>query len=81
MPPEPAFIMGLLLGVFGLLLIQLYGRRRAKKAVGQVVDHRLVQENQRLSGEVDDLHARLAVLEEIATDPAQRTSREIEKLR
>lgn len=41
----------------------------------------LLAENDRLSREVADLHARLHVLERIATDPAQRTVREIEALR
>jgi hypothetical protein len=35
----------------------------------------------RLVGEVDRLGERLRVLERIATDPAERTAREIESLR
>jgi hypothetical protein len=41
----------------------------------------LKQENERLNGKVDRLEERLAVLERIATDPAERTAREIEALR
>ena len=41
----------------------------------------LGNENARLVGEVNRLGERLAVLERIATDPAQRTAREIELLR
>lgn len=41
----------------------------------------LKQENERLTGKVDRLEERLAVLERIATDPAERTAREIEALR
>lgn len=41
----------------------------------------LTGENERLCGQVDRLEKRLAVLERIATDPAERTSREIESLR
>ncbi|HZF94939.1 MAG TPA: hypothetical protein VEZ20_08710 [Allosphingosinicella sp.] len=41
----------------------------------------LGNENARLVGEVNRLGARLAVLERIATDPAERTAREIELLR
>lgn len=41
----------------------------------------LVAENQRLTREVEQLHDRIAVLERIVTDPADRTAREIERLR
>ena len=41
----------------------------------------LKQENERLNGKVDRLEERLSVLERIATDPAERTAREIEALR
>lgn len=42
---------------------------------------RLTQENQQLRQIVDRLEERTAVLERIATDPAERTAREIEALR
>ena len=41
----------------------------------------LSDENARLKGQVGRLEERLAVLERIATDPAERTAREIEQLR
>ncbi len=41
----------------------------------------LAQENEVLKLTVDRLEERLAVLERIATDPAERTAREIESLR
>lgn len=41
----------------------------------------LAAENGRLKGQVGRLEERLAVLERIATDPADRTAREIEQLR
>jgi hypothetical protein len=41
----------------------------------------LTEENERLRAQLGRLEARLAVLERIATDPAERTAREIEKLR
>ncbi|HEX8514098.1 MAG TPA: hypothetical protein VF688_13445 [Allosphingosinicella sp.] len=41
----------------------------------------LSRENAGLRGKVDRLEERLSVLERIATDPAQRTAREIESLR
>ena len=41
----------------------------------------LTDENTALKGQVGRLEERLAVLERIATDPAERTAREIEQLR
>ncbi|KQN00063.1 hypothetical protein [Sphingomonas sp. Leaf226] len=38
-------------------------------------------ENERLTGQVSRLEERIAVLDRIATDPAERTAREIEALR
>jgi len=41
----------------------------------------LTSENERLTGQVSRLEERIAVLEKIATDPAERISREIDALR
>jgi len=41
----------------------------------------LSAENERLTGQISRLEERLAVLERIATDPAERTAREIDALR
>lgn len=41
----------------------------------------LTEENEGLKGQIGRLEERLAVLERIATDPAERTAREIENLR
>lgn len=41
----------------------------------------LSAENSALKGQVGRLEERIAVLERIATDPAERTAREIERLR
>lgn len=41
----------------------------------------LTNENDSLKGQLSRLEERLAVLERIATDPAERTAREIEQLR
>ena len=41
----------------------------------------LTSENERLVGQVSRLEERIAVLERIATDPAERTAREIDALR
>ena len=41
----------------------------------------LTSENERLHGQVGRLEERIAVLERIVTDPAERTAREIDALR
>ena len=41
----------------------------------------LTNENEQLHGKVGRLEERIAVLERIATDPAERTAREIDALR
>lgn len=41
----------------------------------------LSSENERLTGQIARLEDRIAVLERIATDPAERTARDIEALR
>ena len=41
----------------------------------------LEAENERLRATIERLEDRMGVLERIATDPAERTAREIEKLR
>ena len=65
-----------------------YKNRRGAKSCGMTSlddgsaeNQRLARENERLQGEMSGMKSRLAVLEAIATDPAERTSREIERLR
>lgn len=41
----------------------------------------LTQDNERMAGQISRLEDRIAVLERIATDPAERTAREIDALR
>ncbi len=41
----------------------------------------LSSENEKLTGQISRLEERIAVLERIATDPAERTAREIDALR
>lgn len=87
MPPEPAFIMGLLTGSGGLLTIQAFARRKVRQALiaADPALHREAtlrrEEDERRMIEVDALRQRLAVLERITIDPAVRTAREIEQLR
>ena len=50
-------------------------------AEGSPEKTQLVRENEMLKLNVERLEDRIAVLERIATDPAERTAREIESLR
>jgi hypothetical protein len=87
MPPEVGFILGLMLGTVATLLIQAFGRRKARIAVKAAnLDAErsialLDSENARRTGQIDRLQERIQVLERITTDPAERTAREIEALR
>ncbi|HYG48391.1 MAG TPA: hypothetical protein VD846_10685 [Allosphingosinicella sp.] len=55
--------------------------RLAGSASGARENARLLEENEALRRTVGRLEERMAVLERIATDPAERTAREIEALR
>ena len=56
-------------------------QRNSASGEGARENAQLAQENEMLRVTVDRLEDRLAVLERIATDPAERTAREIERLR
>ena len=58
---------------------RLAGAKTLADANGTVAA--LTQENEQLRGHVDRLEKRIGVLERIATDPAERTAKEIEGLR
>jgi hypothetical protein len=74
----------MLLGA-GLIYSWIRSRGQARKAEGGLEAARQVEllsnENAGLKGQVSRLEERIAVLERIATDPAERTAREIEQLR
>ena len=55
--------------------------RGGAEAAGTRENSRLADENEMLRLTVERLEDRIAVLERIATDPAERTAREIESLR
>ena len=59
--------------------------RKRRRGEDDLDDGRKVQllttENERLNGQVGRLEERIAVLERIVTDPAERTAREIDALR
>ena len=68
--------------VLGLTSMFLSHRRQmASIKHGASADEAKQQENIELRETVSLMQDRLAVLEQIATDPAQRTAREIEDLR
>lgn len=69
-------------GVIIHVLRFLQGRHAAGgNAADSGENARLAQENEMLRRNVGRLEERMAVLERIATDPAERTAREIESLR
>jgi hypothetical protein len=79
-----AFMTAMLLTA-ALIYSWIRSRGQAAKAAGSLEATRQVEllsnENAGLKGQVGRLEERLAVLERIATDPADRTAREIEQLR
>ena len=65
--------------VFIALLHFAQEKRKIEAGSGDKAD--LTRENEVLKDTVERLEERIAVLERIAVDPAERTAREIEKLR
>ena len=78
-------IMTAMLLSAALVYSWIRSRGQARKAEGSLEAARQVEllsnENAGLKGQVGRLEERIAVLERIATDPAERTAREIEQLR
>ena len=77
-------IAGIVSGTVIFLASLRYVRERqaVEAGTGQAGDNeKLASENAALRGTVGRLEERIAVLERIATDPAERTAREIEQLR
>ncbi len=84
---------GMFLGVVMTLVIQAYGRRKVKKALGSAMpavpqaeaeERRvalLASENERQQGQIGRLEERIQVLERIATDSPKRLADSIEALR
>jgi hypothetical protein len=86
--PTPFFIMGMFLGSMITLAIQAYGRRKVRAAIKDDKDvdparsvALLANENEHQGQMIVRLEDRIAVLERINTDPAERTARAIEALR
>lgn len=84
---SPAFVIVIVAMVMVTVLVATWieSRARAGKAAAIAKAGRkaelLEQENAQLKDQVGRLEERLAVLERIATDPAERTARQIDELR
>ena len=85
MDPTPYFIMGMLTGTGGLLLIQAYARRTARKALAaSQLESQAVRAGREQAPEqamVSEMRRRVEVLEKIVTEQPLRLEREIERLR
>jgi len=71
----------------GYPMEEFRNRKRGRGAAGETpleAERKIMllsNENEKLVGKIGRLEERLAVLERIATDPAERTAREIDALR
>ena len=78
-------VMTLIIVIGSVVNTAIRARYKTGSAGKAVADDRKVElltaENSHLKGQIGRLEERLAVLERIATDPAERTAREIEQLR
>ena len=70
-----------ILATAGVIIAWINRGRGPSQAGNGAADAQLVRENEELHRVIDRLEARIGVLEQIATDPAERTAREIERLR
>jgi hypothetical protein len=82
MDPDFALSVGVVLGASGLWMAQrLLGLLRRPPPTAQPAPTVRDSDETRRLREIEELHQRLAVLERIATDPAERTARAIDELR
>jgi cell division protein FtsB len=72
---------GVIIQILKYMQFRHVARDSAGSAAGARENERLAQENEVLRRTVGRLEERMGVLERIATDPAERTAREIESLR
>jgi hypothetical protein len=88
--PDNVFALIIILVLTTTFLVATWMRTRHRHATASAQRDELTaarqvellsNENEGLKGQVSRLEERLAVLERIATDPAERTAREIERLR
>ncbi len=81
MNEDALFNLGFLLGMVTMWVIHRIIRAWKDRKARKLVAAQAPADDRRRTEEIEALHARLAVLERIATDPAERTAREIEALR
>ena len=79
--PVAGIIGGTVMFVAALNFVRERLAHKAAQAGNPRENEKLASENAALRGTVSKLEERIAVLERIATDPAERTAREIESLR
>jgi hypothetical protein len=79
--PIAGIIGGTWMFVAALRFVRDRQALQAGRGEGSRENEQLARENEGLRGTVGRLEERIAVLERIATDPAERTAREIEQLR
>ena len=72
-------VLAIAAGVFTEWMKLKYGA--GERSADEPDARKMKAENEQLRNEIAELTERLTVLERIATDPAERVSREIEKLR
>lgn len=75
MPPEPAFVIGMMAGALLTLLAQRGRRARQGRRAGAAAS------TDRFDQDVQSLAQRTATLERIVTDPGKRLADEIDRLR
>jgi hypothetical protein len=94
MAPDEAMVFAVMMSMIGIVgwILNSWMRNRHALRLAQVNSERgnpdgdrkvelLTSENERLHGQIGRLEGRIAVLERIATDPAERTARDIDALR
>ena len=79
--PIFAIVIIAMLMVTAIITNWIQARAKVQSDGASRKEELLEQENAGLKQQVGELERRLAVLERIATDPAERTAREIEQLR
>jgi cell division protein FtsB len=79
--PIAGIVSGTVIFVSALRYVRDRQTQRATPPEAARENEKLARENEGLRGTVGKLEERIAVLERIATDPAERTAREIEQLR
>ena len=80
MPPELAFLIGIITA-FAIQAVYWRGFKRARREGIFAPVEQPAQERSDYDLQMEHFRRRLAVLERITTDPAERTARDIDALR